>query len=127
MRGEGRRKRPPDMSPQGRSLSHSQYRKQYRTQVDFRATLSAGCRQQDVSLPREVLPGCTYMITRRCSERRLLLRPDHETNNAFLVCLAVAAQRFGIQVIFTYAAANHQHTPNKSLAPARPRTCPAAQ
>jgi hypothetical protein len=50
------------------------------------------------------------MITRRCSERRFLLRPDHETNNAFLYCLAVAAQRFGIQVIFTYAAANHHHT-----------------
>jgi hypothetical protein len=50
------------------------------------------------------------MITRRCSERRFLLRPDHETNNAFIYCLAVAAQRFGIQVIFTYAAANHHHT-----------------
>jgi hypothetical protein len=25
--------------------------------------------------PREVLPGRTYMITRRCSERRFLLRP----------------------------------------------------
>ena len=63
-----------------------------------------------MSLPREVLPGRTYMITRRCSERRFLLRPDHETNNAFIYCLAVAAQRFGIQVIFTYAAANHHHT-----------------
>ena len=50
------------------------------------------------------------MITRRCSERRFLLRPDRETNNAFLYCLAVAAQRFGIKVIFTYAAANHDHT-----------------
>ena len=63
-----------------------------------------------MSLPREVLPGRTYMITRRCSERRFLLRPDQETNNAFIYCLAVAAQRFGIQVIFTYAAANHHHT-----------------
>jgi REP element-mobilizing transposase RayT len=63
-----------------------------------------------MSLPREVLPGRTYMITRRCSERRFLLRPDHETNNAFIYCLVVAAQRFGIQVIFTYAAANHHHT-----------------
>ena len=63
-----------------------------------------------MSLPREVLPGRTYMITRRCSERRFLLRPDYETNNAFLYCLAVAAQRFGIQIIFTYAAANHHHT-----------------
>ena len=63
-----------------------------------------------MSLPREVLPGRTYMITRRCSERRCFLRPDQETNNAFLYCLAVAAQRFGIRVLFTYAAANHHHT-----------------
>ena len=63
-----------------------------------------------MSLPREVLPGRTYMITRRCSERRFFLRPDRETNNAFIYCLAVAAERFGIQIIFTYAAANHHHT-----------------
>ena len=80
------------------------------TQVDFQETFLAGHRKQGMSLPREVLPGRTYMITRRCSERRFLLRPDHETNNAFIYCLAVAAQRFGIQVIFTYAAANHHHT-----------------
>ena len=35
-----------------------------------------------MSLPREVLPGRTYMITRRCSERRFLLRPDYETKDA---------------------------------------------
>ena len=46
-----------------------------------------------MSLPREVLPGRTYMITRRCSERRFLLWPDNKTTNAFIYCLAVAAQR----------------------------------
>ncbi len=38
------------------------------------------------------------------------MRPDRETNNAFIYCLAVAAQRYGIRVIFTVAASNHHHT-----------------
>jgi hypothetical protein len=50
------------------------------------------------------------MITRRCSERRFFLRPDSETNNAFIYCLAVAAQKYGIEVIFTTTMSNHHHT-----------------
>jgi putative transposase len=50
------------------------------------------------------------MITRRCSERRFFLRPDHETNNAFIYCLAVAAQKYGVKVIFTTTMSNHHHT-----------------
>ena len=61
-------------------------------------------------LPREVLPGRTYMITRRCTQRQFLLRPDSATNNAFVYCLAVAAQRSGIEVLFTAAESNHHHT-----------------
>lgn len=63
-----------------------------------------------MSVPRAVLPGRTYMITRRCSERRFFLRPDPETNNAFIYCLAVAAQKYGIKVIFTSTMSNHHHT-----------------
>ena len=37
-----------------------------------------------MTLPREVVPGRDYMITRRCSERRFFLRPDAATNNAFI-------------------------------------------
>jgi hypothetical protein len=29
------------------------------------------------------------MLTRRCSEQRFFLRPDDETNNAFICCLAL--------------------------------------
>lgn len=61
-------------------------------------------------LPREVLPGRTYMITRRCTQRQFLLRPDRATNNAFAYCLAVAAQRTGMVVLFTAAESNHHHT-----------------
>ena len=63
-----------------------------------------------MSLPRAVVPGRAYMITRRCSERRFFLRPDDETTNAFVYCLAVAAEKYGIKVIFTTAMSNHHHT-----------------
>ena len=38
------------------------------------------------------------------------MRPDRETNNAFIYCLAFAAQRFRIRVLFTPAMSNHHHT-----------------
>jgi putative transposase len=63
-----------------------------------------------MSTPREVLPGRTYMITRRCTQRQFLMRPDRDTNNAFIYCLAVAAEKFGIHVLFTTAMSNHHHT-----------------
>jgi len=63
-----------------------------------------------MSLPREVLPGRTYMITRRCTQRQFLLRPDAATNNAFIYCLAVAVQRSKVRLIFTAAESNHHHT-----------------
>jgi hypothetical protein len=37
-----------------------------------------------MSLPREVIAGRFYMVTRRCTQRQFLLHPDAETNNAFL-------------------------------------------
>jgi REP element-mobilizing transposase RayT len=60
-------------------------------------------------MPREVVPGRDYLITRRCSERRFFLRPDEETNNNFLYCLALAAQRAKVQVNFFNALSNHYH------------------
>ena len=63
-----------------------------------------------MSLPRAVVPGRCYMITRRCSERRFFLRPDPQTNNAFLYCLALAANVYRVQVMFTATMSNHHHT-----------------
>ena len=63
-----------------------------------------------MSLPREVLPGRFYMITRRCTQRQFLLRPDEATNNGFLYCLADAARRFGVEVILPSVLSNHHHT-----------------
>jgi REP element-mobilizing transposase RayT len=63
-----------------------------------------------MTLPRQVVPGRDYMITRRCSERRFFLRPDDDTNNAFIYCLALAAMRANVQVTFAVAMSNHHHT-----------------
>lgn len=62
-----------------------------------------------MSIPRQVLPGTTYLLTRRCSERRLFLRPDRQVNRIFVFCLAHAAQRFGIQLHAFCALSNHYH------------------
>lgn len=63
-----------------------------------------------MTLPRQVLPGQFYLITRRCTQRQFLLRPDPETNNAFTYCLAEAAQRYEISVLLPCAMSNHHHT-----------------
>ncbi len=49
------------------------------------------------------------MITRRCSERRFFLLPDQETNNAFIYCLALAARRAKVDILFVVAMSNHYH------------------
>ena len=62
-----------------------------------------------VTLPRPVFPGSVVMLTRRCTQRQFLLRPDRETNNAVIYCLAVAAQRYGVSVITFVQMSNHLH------------------
>jgi putative transposase len=49
------------------------------------------------------------MITRRCSERRFFMRPDRETNNAFIYCLALAARKASISIVCTGTMSNHYH------------------
>ena len=63
-----------------------------------------------MSLPRQVLPRQFYFITRRCTQRHFLLRPDAETNNAFTYCLLEAAQRCQIDLLMTCAMSNHYHS-----------------
>jgi hypothetical protein len=50
------------------------------------------------------------MVTRRCTQRQFLLRPDAETTNAFVYCLALAAKRAHMQVVAFLAHSNHHHT-----------------
>ena len=60
-------------------------------------------------LPRQVLPRQFYLVTRRCTQRQFLLRPDAETNNAFKYALIEAAQRTQIDVVLPCAMSNHYH------------------
>ena len=63
-----------------------------------------------MSRPRQIIPGSFYLLTRRCAHGQLLLRPDEITNQTFIYCLAVAAQRMSIDVLMTCAMSNHHHT-----------------
>jgi putative transposase len=60
-------------------------------------------------LPRQVLPRQFYLVTRRCTQRQFLLRPDPKTNNAFTYALIEAAQRTQIDVLLPCAMSNHYH------------------
>jgi REP element-mobilizing transposase RayT len=62
-----------------------------------------------MTLPRQILPGTTFLITRRCSERRFFLRPSRLTNDTFRFALAVASRRYGILVHAFCVLSNHYH------------------
>jgi REP element-mobilizing transposase RayT len=62
-----------------------------------------------MTAPRQVLPGATYLVTRRCTQRQLLLRPSEISNSVFLFVLALAARRFGILVHAFCVVSNHYH------------------
>ena len=68
--------------------------------VHFRPAMTA---------PRQILPGTTYLITRRCAQRQFLLRPCAKLNAIFLFVLALAARRFGVQVHAFCVLSNHFH------------------
>jgi putative transposase len=62
-----------------------------------------------VTAPRRIVPGETYLITRRCTQRAYLLRPDDETNAVFAYCLAEAAERHDIGLVAWNPMSNHHH------------------
>jgi putative transposase len=62
-----------------------------------------------MTAPRQVLAGTTYLVTRRCFQRQLLLRPSPQTNHIFRYVLAVAARRFGLRVHAFCVLSNHFH------------------
>jgi putative transposase len=59
--------------------------------------------------PRRILPGETYLITRRCAHRAFRLRPCAETNRIFMYCLAFASQRTGVLVHAACVMSDHHH------------------
>lgn len=62
-----------------------------------------------MSLPREIVPGTTYLITRRTLRRHFLLRPDGAINQLLVYLLAVSAHRYGLQVHALCAMSTHLH------------------
>lgn len=62
-----------------------------------------------MTMPRQVVPGRTYLFTRRCLRRQFFLRPDDNVNALYEYLLAEAAERFHITLHAFIAMSNHQH------------------
>jgi putative transposase len=62
-----------------------------------------------MSKPRKIVKGTTYLLTRRCVQRKFLLTPSAIVRQVFLYCLAYAAKKFGILVHAVCVMANHYH------------------
>lgn len=62
-----------------------------------------------MSQPREIIPGATYLITRRTLRRHFLFRPDAAITQLIVYALAVSARRFGLQVHALCAMSTHLH------------------
>jgi len=62
-----------------------------------------------MSLARHILKGAVKLVSRRCDERRFLLRPDAYVTQVFLYCLAYAATEFNILIHALVVLDNHYH------------------
>ena len=73
--------------------------------------------------PRRVIPGRTYLLTRRCLERRFFLTPSTFVEHIFTYCLAVAALRFGVLLHSAVVMSNHHHIVLTDVRGNLPRFC----
>jgi REP element-mobilizing transposase RayT len=62
-----------------------------------------------MTAPRQVFAGTTYLVTRRCTQRQFLLRPSRLTSGIFAYVLAVASERYGVEVHAYCVLSNHYH------------------
>lgn len=62
-----------------------------------------------MTAPRRLLRGSTYLISHRTLFGAFLLRPGEVVNQAFAYILALAAQRYGIQLHAYCVLSNHFH------------------
>jgi len=62
-----------------------------------------------MSLPRQILPGSTYLLSRRCTQRQFLLKPTKLTTQIFMYVLAVAAENTGVLLHAVCVLSNHWH------------------
>lgn len=62
-----------------------------------------------MSLPRQILPGTSYLLTRRCTQQQFLLLPTPQTRAVFLYCLAVAQMVTQVKLHVVVVMSNHYH------------------
>ncbi len=62
-----------------------------------------------MTCPRRIVPGTTYLLTRRCTQRRFMLVPRGLVPKLFGYCIALAAKRHGILVHAVTVMSNHWH------------------
>ena len=58
---------------------------------------------------RQIIPGASYLITRRCTQRQFLLVPRRQTVQIIRYCLAYAMSRTGVLVHAVIFMSNHYH------------------
>lgn len=61
--------------------------------------------------PRFIVPGSTYMVTRRITQRKFYLKPSRskKVGKAIRYCIARAATRTGVKVHIVAVMSNHYH------------------
>jgi putative transposase len=59
--------------------------------------------------PRIIVPGASYLLTRRTHQRVLRLRPDSLTNQIARYCIAWAAMKTGVLIHSLVIMSNHEH------------------
>lgn len=58
---------------------------------------------------RQIFKHATYLITRRRTQRQLLLKPSPRMKAIFRYCLAAAAKKYGVLVHTYVVLSNHYH------------------
>ncbi len=62
-----------------------------------------------MTVPREILSGRTYLMSRRTIERRFLLRPDRPVTQAILYAYGYATSKYEFDLHAFMALSNHHH------------------
>lgn len=70
---------------------------------------SGGGRPRSGSVHRRVLPGSTYLLTKKCSDDQLLIVPSRLVNQVLLYLLLLKAKRYGVIIHGFCFMSNHFH------------------
>ena len=62
-----------------------------------------------MAAPRQLFRGTTYLVTRRCTQRKLLLIPSRARNQVLLYCMIHASNLYNIQIHAYAFLSNHYH------------------